>query len=347
MKDFPPRDTTKPAEQQGLFNKFDVRRVDGSDAPGGKHYGCKYFVLDIDHDPAAGAALRAYAEAVKETHPMLSADLLDSPFFPQQGREQTDKLQELAELACMLADDAPMKIQTGLLLISAELGEMVDAAVLPQVGEAKPNNELIQVADRHLCAAYQAGSEGIEFDLLRAKREIEAAAPAGLGEAKASLRDIVFDGPDDPHAPIAREAVARLLFWAGPKHIPVPHGGIAARTYAEFSEEEANKPKSYWKNGAPLYAAPVAQALPVAAEKYLPQITLTGQQLKDALDWCAPERDTDPDQLESEVTIGHGDERHHSGKGLYLWWTDYPEEGSIPLFDTPDDAATGLQGEKA
>lgn len=117
-----------------------------------------------------------HAQWEANMHWFAAALLESSPLLPQQGREQTDKLQELAELACMLADDAPMKIQTGLLLISAELGEMVDAAVLPQVGEAKPNNELIQVADRHLCAAYQAGSEGIEFDLLRAIAALPVAA---------------------------------------------------------------------------------------------------------------------------------------------------------------------------
>lgn len=47
--------------------------------------------------------------------------------------------------------------------------------------------------------------------------------------------------------------VARLLYWNGPAHIPKPHGGIAARTYAEFPAAEADKPDSYWKNGEPLY----------------------------------------------------------------------------------------------
>lgn len=72
---FPERDTTKPAEQQGMFRKFDVRRVDGSDQPGGKHHGCKYFVLDLDHDKAAPAAMRAYATEIAPTHPQLAADI--------------------------------------------------------------------------------------------------------------------------------------------------------------------------------------------------------------------------------------------------------------------------------
>lgn len=71
----PERDPTKPAEQQGVFRKFDVRRVDGSDRPGGKHEGCEYFVLDTNHDKHAAAALAAYADAVEATHPQLAADM--------------------------------------------------------------------------------------------------------------------------------------------------------------------------------------------------------------------------------------------------------------------------------
>lgn len=73
---FPERDPNKPAEEQGLFNKFIVMRTDGKDAPGEKHHGCAYFVLDLDHDRHAAAAMRAYAAACIETHPALAADLL-------------------------------------------------------------------------------------------------------------------------------------------------------------------------------------------------------------------------------------------------------------------------------
>ena len=71
----PVRDTSVQAEQQGLFRKFEVRRVDGTDRPGGKHHGCRYFVLDVDHDPCAHAALTAYAAACETTHPALAHDL--------------------------------------------------------------------------------------------------------------------------------------------------------------------------------------------------------------------------------------------------------------------------------
>lgn len=71
----PAQDTSKPSTEQGLFRKFDVRRTDGSDAPGGKHDGCEYFVLDVTHDPHAKAVLAAYAAGVEATHPQLAADM--------------------------------------------------------------------------------------------------------------------------------------------------------------------------------------------------------------------------------------------------------------------------------
>lgn len=72
----PERDTNTPSEEQGLFDKFTVLRNDGNDEPGKKHFLCEHFVLDINHDPYAKAALRAYAEACKETHPILSDDMM-------------------------------------------------------------------------------------------------------------------------------------------------------------------------------------------------------------------------------------------------------------------------------
>jgi hypothetical protein len=80
---FPERDPAKPAEQQGLFHKFDVRRTDGSDVPGGKHHGCRYFVIDLDHDLNAGPTMRAYARACSNKHPQLAADLVAEFGMPQ------------------------------------------------------------------------------------------------------------------------------------------------------------------------------------------------------------------------------------------------------------------------
>ena len=59
----------------GLYNKFIVTRMDGRSDFGKKHHGCEYFVLDLDHDSHAPAAIRAYAESCREEYPLLSADL--------------------------------------------------------------------------------------------------------------------------------------------------------------------------------------------------------------------------------------------------------------------------------
>lgn len=60
-----------------------------------------------------------------------------------------------------------------------------------------------------------------------------------------------------------------------------------------------------------------------------PQMTLTGQQVKDLLEFVAP--DDDEDQLRTQVTIGFLS--GHSGHGLYAWLTEEPGEGAIALFD--------------
>lgn len=59
----------------GIYRKFKVIRTDGNSDPGKKHAGCAYFVLDLDHDPFAVPALRAYAEACREQFPALAQDL--------------------------------------------------------------------------------------------------------------------------------------------------------------------------------------------------------------------------------------------------------------------------------
>ncbi|MFG3710800.1 hypothetical protein [Micromonospora sp. NPDC047730] len=58
-----------------LYNKFDVRRTDGRDQPGGDKEGARYFVLDYVNDPRARVALAAYADVVADDEPGLAADL--------------------------------------------------------------------------------------------------------------------------------------------------------------------------------------------------------------------------------------------------------------------------------
>lgn len=93
------RELTKPAEQQGLFRKFIVERVDGSSGPGGKHEHCECFVLDVDHDPCARPALVAYAAAVEPTHPQLAASMRErySLNAPIDAAKLCDLVLELAQ----------------------------------------------------------------------------------------------------------------------------------------------------------------------------------------------------------------------------------------------------------
>lgn len=58
-----------------IYEKFQVKRTDGTDAPGLKHAGCEYFVLDLTHDEFAPKAIVAYAEACQQTHPILASSL--------------------------------------------------------------------------------------------------------------------------------------------------------------------------------------------------------------------------------------------------------------------------------
>lgn len=62
-------------EKRGLYRKYKVERVDGSSKPEGKHEDCQYFVLDMEHDPHARVALRAYADSCKKDFPGLAKDL--------------------------------------------------------------------------------------------------------------------------------------------------------------------------------------------------------------------------------------------------------------------------------
>ncbi|MDR3386855.1 MAG: hypothetical protein P4L92_07360 [Rudaea sp.] len=58
-------------------------------------------------------------------------------------------------------------------------------------------------------------------------------------------------------------------------------------------------------------------------------LVLTAAQLLEALDFIAPDRATDPEQMESEVAIEYGE--GHGGKAMYCWCAEYPEEGSWVL----------------
>ena len=67
------------------------------------------------------------------------------------------------------------------------------------------------------------------------------------------------------------EPVARLLTWNGPAHTPVPHGGIAARTFTEFDKDTPAKDR-YWFEGELLYPASTVAALKAGRDAALARV---------------------------------------------------------------------------
>jgi hypothetical protein len=62
-------------KELGIYQKFNVTRTDGSDAPGRKHFGDEYFVLNLTTDKHTIPAIAAYADSCAAEYPALSADL--------------------------------------------------------------------------------------------------------------------------------------------------------------------------------------------------------------------------------------------------------------------------------
>lgn len=60
-----------PDTDKGLYNKYEVKRIDGK--PGREN--CQYFVLDLCHDPHAKPALEAYINALPKEYHLLKDDL--------------------------------------------------------------------------------------------------------------------------------------------------------------------------------------------------------------------------------------------------------------------------------
>jgi hypothetical protein len=74
----------------GVYQKFIVTRTDGKSEKGQKHDDCAYFVLDLNHDVHARAAIDAYAHSCKDEYPELAKDLriasMECPHLKNTGR---------------------------------------------------------------------------------------------------------------------------------------------------------------------------------------------------------------------------------------------------------------------
>lgn len=135
------RDYDLHEHEQGLYSKFDVRRVDGSSEPGGKHHDCEYFVLDMTHNQHARAALRAYADACASTHPELSADLIARYALAPIEQPAAAPIPEDCDVRNILLDVVPGEDGEGQEVYArnvadverllSEMGEKLDAAKQP------------------------------------------------------------------------------------------------------------------------------------------------------------------------------------------------------------------------
>ena len=64
-------------KDKGLIDKYNVKRTDGRDGPGSKHYRCALFVLDLTHDRHARQVLYGYGARINRKKPQLAKDLYD------------------------------------------------------------------------------------------------------------------------------------------------------------------------------------------------------------------------------------------------------------------------------
>jgi len=83
-----------------VWEKYEVRRMDGRDGPGLKHDGCAHFVLDLTHDPYAVVALEAYSKACAEELRTLSNDTAKMAKHWRREQEQEQVIQTTVKPCC-------------------------------------------------------------------------------------------------------------------------------------------------------------------------------------------------------------------------------------------------------
>lgn len=116
----------------GLYPKYRVERTDGTDQPGGKHEGCRYFVLDLDHDFNAIPALMAYAARAEEKYPVLAKDLRQAARDLEAARREAEGEGPPPRIAS--ADDDPPGAATGAQLLDMLTRLSFEALDLPVIG---------------------------------------------------------------------------------------------------------------------------------------------------------------------------------------------------------------------
>ena len=142
--------TDKKDAERGVYEKFRVERTDGRSEPGEKHHGCAYFVLDLDHDPHAVAALEAYAESCRLDYPALSRDvhhIAHRATFGKGGKA----LRESIELNTKV--EAAIAQATELIAALTRVKNRVSRGVCPNC------NRTFKDLARHMASKHPVGTE--------------------------------------------------------------------------------------------------------------------------------------------------------------------------------------------
>lgn len=82
-------------ENEGLYQKFDVKRRDGRDQPGGDRENAVYFTLDVLNDPFALSAIAGYRIMCEGTCPRLANELFALEQELRSGRRDGPMLEKL------------------------------------------------------------------------------------------------------------------------------------------------------------------------------------------------------------------------------------------------------------
>ena len=176
-------------KNKGIYKKFHVTRTDGKSELGEKHHDCAYFVLDVNCDPFAVPALRAYAEACKEEYPRLSADLLAWCYKNGITNSTVPEKDDWKDHVAIASDSTRAALTEG------RKRPMNDRVFLDDDGDICVTRE-----GYNLVACSAVGDDGkfLNFDVISElvlrfndyQRDIEAARKEGYARAMADVKKV-------------------------------------------------------------------------------------------------------------------------------------------------------------
>lgn len=111
-------------DQQGYYNKYEVKRADGTPVEG------RTFTLEIDNDPDAYEALASLALVYSVSRPQLAADLARMA-NALAGNQDAEKMPDWAVKATLEADLLQAKVDR-----LTQFGDTTDFANLPRAHRA-------------------------------------------------------------------------------------------------------------------------------------------------------------------------------------------------------------------